>query len=200
MKKPSSSLLLIVPFLFLSCISTERAQPERRYHLIEAERSGAKSEQTAGIVRVRRFRISPRFDSRNLVYRTTDTAYETDFYNEFLTDPGSMLTESARKWLSASGRFKAVIDPSASLDEDAVLEGYVQTLYGDFRGAPSANMEVQVYLLRRGGGEDAIVFQKLYSKSLPLAAKSTDALLKGYSQCLSLILAELESDAGASTK
>lgn len=200
MKKPPVQPLALCFLFLLGCISTERAQPERRYHLIEAERSGQKGEETSGIVRVRRFRISPRFDSRNLVYRTAETAYESDFYNEFLADPGSMLTESTRKWLAASGRFKAVVDPSASVDEDVVLEGYVQTLYGDFRAAPAANLELQVYLIRRGGAEDAIVFQKLYAKSLPLAAKTSDALLKGYSQCLSAILAELETDAAASIK
>lgn len=192
MKKALPLLLLCA-----ACISTERAQPERRYHLVEAERSGAEGEHTDILLRVRRFRVSPRFDSRNLVYRTAETSYESDFYNEFLADPGSMLTESVRKWLAASGRFKAVLDPSASLDENLVLEAYVQSLYGDFRGPPSAVIELQVYLVRRGSAEDRIIFQKLYKKSVPLQAQTADALLKGYSQGLTSLLGELESDAAA---
>ena len=181
-----------------ACVSTERAQPERKYHLVEAERPPQTSEGGAAVLRIRRFRISPRFDSRNLVYRSSDTGYESDFYNEFLADPASMLTESTRKWLSLSGRFKAVLDPSASLEEDYVLEAYVQSLYGDFRSSPAAVLEMQVFLVRRGS--DSIVFQKLYTRSKPITAKSTDALLKGYSENLTSILTELESDAAASTK
>jgi cholesterol transport system auxiliary component len=190
-----------LPLLFLvlcSCISTERAQPERRYHLVEAERTGAAGEKTDLMLRLRRFRVSPRFDSRNLVYRTSDTSYESDFYNEFLADPGSMLTESTRKWLAASGRFKAVLDPSASLDENLVLEAFVQSLYADFRSSPAAVIEMQVYLVKRGSAEDRIVFQKLYSKTTPISEKTTDALLKGYSEGLAQLLTELESDAAAS--
>ncbi len=191
MKKALPLLLLCV----FGCISTERAHPERRYHLVEAERAGAAGEKTDVMLRIRRFRVSPRFDSRNLVYRNSDTSYESDFYNEFLADPGSMLTESVRKWLAASGRFKAVLDPSASLDENLVLEAYVQSLYGDFRAAPAAVIELQVYLVRRGSAQDTIVFQKLYTKVTPVTAQTTDALLKGYSQGLAALLSELESDA-----
>lgn len=193
-----AALLAALAAAASSCISTEKAQPERRYHLIEAERRGAAAEKTDLTIRVRRFRVSPRFDARNLVYRHSDTSYESDFYNEFLTDPASMFTESVRKWLSQSGRFASVLDPSASLEEDLVLEGYVQSLYGDFRSTPAAVLELQVYLIKRGGGKDSIVFQKLYTRAAPVPAKSTDALLKGYSEALASILSELESDAAAS--
>jgi ABC-type uncharacterized transport system auxiliary subunit len=101
-----------------------------------------------------------------------------------------------RKGLAASGLFKYVVGPSNQLQPNYVLEGSINSLYGDFQNlnAPAAVMEVEFFLHREQADNPGLVMQKRYLKSVPLSSRSADALVKGWDQALEGILAELISD------
>ena len=187
-------LLLI---LSVGCVSLERSYPDKRYFVIEApantDRSNPEGDQ---VLLVSGLRVSPRYADKSFVYRTSEAGYESDFYNQFLTSPDTMLSEEVRKGLAASPAFKYVIGPSNQLQPTYVLEGSVNALYGDFRNlnAPSAVLEIEFFLHNEDSANPGVVMQKRYMKTVPLSGRSPDALVKGWSQALGAILTDLNAD------
>ncbi|MCE9598528.1 MAG: hypothetical protein K8S54_11220 [Spirochaetia bacterium] len=201
MRKVRLHTVLLLPAALCSflagpgCVSTERDSPQKHFYIIEAARPKTEPvRQVDAVLKFRKFKVSPRFDTRSLIYRTGDVTYETDFYNEFLSDPGSMISENTRAWISESGAFKAVVDGSSSLAETFVLEGTIQDIYGDFRGQPATQLSMHIFLLAMEDSEYRIVFQKVFTASIPLQGKSSEFLIRGFNQTLSKQLTELERE------
>lgn len=179
------------------CVSLERSYPDRRYFVVElpvnSQRSNPSGDQTLVVAGLR---ISPRYADRSFVYRTSDAGYESDFYNQFLTSPDTMLGEELRKGLGASRLFKYVVGPSNQLQPNYVLEGSVNALYGDFRNLdqPAAVLEIEFFLHNEDSNHPGIVLHRRYEKRVPIGARSPEALVKGWSQALGAIVADLSAD------
>ncbi|MGH7886492.1 MAG: ABC-type transport auxiliary lipoprotein family protein [Candidatus Binatia bacterium] len=189
----------ILPLLILccGCVSLERSYPEKRYFVIVVPESANRSSSAGNrILSVSNLRISPRYADKNFVYRISEAGYEADFYNQFLTSPDLMIGEEVRKGLAASQVFKYVVGPSNQLQPNYVLEGSINTLYGDFRDAKmsAAFLEIEFFLHNEDAANPGIVMQKRYVKSVPLSERSPEALVKGWNDALNEILAALIVD------
>jgi cholesterol transport system auxiliary component len=179
------------------CVSLERSSPERHYFVIELPRSANSPEPASDLIlSVGNMRISPRYADRSLVYRTSDTSFESDFYNQFLTSPDTMISEELRKGLAAARQFKYVLGPADAQQPNYVLEGSVNALYGDFRNPsqPTAVLEIEVFLYNDNSNNSGLVAQKRYLKSVPVNERSPEALVKGWDQALQQIVAALAAD------
>lgn len=190
---------VVVSFLAVlegGCVTLERTYPDRRYFMIDV-RGGTNTEsRSAGVLAVPNLHISPRYADRNFIYRTSETEYETDFYNQFLSPPATMISEELRQALAAATPFKFVIGPTNSLAANYVLEGSINVLYGDFRdrAAPAAVMEIEFFLHNESPAASGIVMQKRYNTSVPLQESSPGALVQGWSRALEEIVAMLVDD------
>jgi len=195
-KQLAAGITLCV-FICSGCVTLERNSPERHYFAIELPQSVESSNSTSDrTLSVANLRISPRFADRSFVYRTSETGYESDFYNQFLTWPDTMITEELRKGLAASQEFKYVLGPADAEPPNYVLEGSVTGLYGDFRNSsqPAAVLEIEVFLYNENSSNAGIVMQKRYMKSVPLKEKSPEALVQGWDQALQQIVTALAGD------
>ena len=187
--------LLLSLFCF-GCVSLERSYPEKRYFVIEVKDAQSGNPGEGQILSVANLQISPRYADRGFIYRTSETEYESDFYNQFLSSPAVMITEEARKALAASAKFKFVVGPASPLTANYVLEGSINSLYGDFRkpSAAAAVLEIEFFLHNENPGNPGVVLQKRYLKSVPLTEKSPEALVRGWSEALDAIMAMLVAD------
>ncbi len=186
----------MLPFM-AGCLNLDKAYPEKRYFALEASRDeNMSSPDTGKVLTVRRFRVSPKFEGKGLVYRLGELGYESDFYNEFFISPSPMLTEEIRKRLAGSGLFKQVLLPSSLLDSTYILEGAVTALYGDYRvnTAPKAVMEIQFFLLHEIDNKPKLIFQSQYRKEEPFKTNMPDSLAKSWNSALNQILTEFETD------
>ena len=177
--------------------SGKELYPEKRYFILDASRDeDISSPDTEQVLTVRRFRVSPKYEGKGIVYRLKELNYESDFYNEFFISPVPMLTEEIRKRLAGAGLFKHVIDPSSLLDSTYILEGAVTALYGDYRvsTAPKAVMGIQFFLLQETAVSPKIIFQSQYHKEEPLNGNTPDALVKSWNTAFNRILTEFETD------
>jgi cholesterol transport system auxiliary component len=189
--------LLALLALCAACIGIERSYPDRRYFVLDAGANTNPSDSSANeTLQVSTVRVSPRYADRSFLYRTSEAGYESDFYNQFLIAPASLITEEVRKGLIGSQIFKYVISASSPLQPSYVLEGAVNALYGDFRNAesPRAVLEMEFFLTSEIPGKPGILMQKRYVKSIPLAGRSPEALVKGWNQGLEEILTSLAAD------
>ena len=180
------------------CVSVKQDYPEKRYFALSAARSSSPTVPTSvlnkPILRIRPFRVSPAYEGRGLVYRIGDLEFTSDFYNEFLVSPGLMFTNTFREWLSDAGIFQAVIDSPSQVLPDYVLEGAVNSMYGDYRdeNAPKAVIEVQLFLINASKSKSAIELQKTYKQETPIAENSPSALVGGWNRGLEIILNDFE--------
>jgi cholesterol transport system auxiliary component len=188
-------LLLFIPCA--GCVSLERSYPDKRYFVIDAPVSAnpANSPGDKNLL-VSNLRISPRYADKGFIYRTSDSGYESDFYNQFLIAPDSMLSEELRKGLAAAHVFKYVVGPSNALQPNYVLEGSVNALYGDFRNLskPAAVLEIEFFLHNEETANSGILLQKRYTRAVPISGRSPEALVKGWSQALEGIISLLVGD------
>ena len=200
MNRSHNRIVRAILLLFISCygcVSLERSYPEKRYFVLEASESVIKANPVGDrILSVSNLRVSPRYADRSFVYRISEAGYETDFYNQFLTAPDVMIGEEVRRGLGASRVFKYVVGPSNQLQPNFVLEGSINTLYGDFRNlnAPAAVLEIEFFLHNEDAANPGIVMQKRYVKSVPLSERSPEALVKGWNDALNEIVTSLVAD------
>jgi uncharacterized lipoprotein YmbA len=179
------------------CFTLTKPFPEKQFYVLDTSRSGDQSPTIAGsVLKVRQFPTVPEFQGRELVYRTHDLQYESDFYHEWFVSPSAMVTQQVQKWMGASGLFRYVLDGSSVVDETHVLEGSVLALYGDYREKriPKAVMELRIQLVQETPRGTSVTFQHDYHQSIPALDESPVALVNGWNECLQRILIALEDD------
>jgi cholesterol transport system auxiliary component len=194
--------LLALLALCAACVGIERSYPDKRYYVLEVPGKTNPSNPTASeTLEVSNIRVSPRYADRSFVYRTSESGYESDFYNQFLIAPASLITEEVRKGLVETQTFKHVIGSASQSQPNYALEGAVNALYGDFRNAdaPRAVLEMEFFLSSDIPAKPGILLQKRYAKSIPLTGRSPEALVKGWNQALEEILTSLAADLKAAT-
>jgi ABC-type uncharacterized transport system auxiliary subunit len=170
--------------------------PERRFYTLAAERPGAAATPAKdGVLRVRRFTASKLSEGNELVTRSGEAEYETDFYNAFFAPPAAQLTEQAQRWMGASGLFSAVVGTGSTLPETHVLEGNLISLYTDGReNRGEAVLALQVMLVRVSSDPSTVVFVKTYKVGERATPAVPETSVKGWNAGLQRILAELEAD------
>jgi hypothetical protein len=183
--------------LSTGCVGALKSDyPERRFYTLSAQRPGtALTPAKDGVLRIRRFSASKLSEGSELVSRSSETEYETDFYNAFFAPPATQLTEQAQRWLGSAGLFSAVVGTGSSIPETHVLEGNVVSLYMDDREKWGvAVLELQFMLVRVGSDPSAVVFQKSYKTDERPPSGSRESVVKAWNVCLGKILTELEAD------
>ena len=150
-----------------------------------------------GVLVLRSCEISPLFAGRALVYRTGVNTYENDPYAGFLVAPNRVVALPIRAFLANSGLFTSVLEPDGLAMADQFLQINVDDLCGDFQtpGQPAAVLSLRIVLFdAKGGKPGKIVFQKAYSRRLPISHNTAAALVAGWNQALGEILNEVASD------
>jgi len=205
MKKLLSNLwhgAFILLALASGCVGIERSYPDKRYFVLEVNRNVNPSNPPGnGVLQIANIRVSPRYEDKGFIYRTSGSSYESDFYNQFLVSPAALLGEELRKGLAQSQIFRHVINASSQLEPTHVLEGVVDALYGDFRepGAPKAVLEMEFFLRKESASKADIVAAKRYARSVAVNGRSPEALVKGWNEALDAILSALVADLKSAT-
>ncbi|MFA6600021.1 MAG: hypothetical protein WC352_08165 [Candidatus Omnitrophota bacterium] len=148
-------------------------------------------------VRFDAFSAVPAFADRYLTYRTSETAYEQDFYNQLMTSPAKMTGDQAASWMKGSALVSVVAPLEVPMTPDYVVNGQLLELFGDYRNAssPKAVLHIQLTVSRpASSGTAEVLFQKVYPVDLAIDRPSPKALTEGWSLCLGQIMADFEND------
>jgi cholesterol transport system auxiliary component len=193
---PFACALLLLGFSCAGCVTLQRSYPERRYFMIDVQARRSSNHDGTRVLSVANLHISPRYADRNFIYRISETEYEPDFYNQFLSAPATMISEELRRALAAAAPFQFVIGPANSQSAHYVVEGSINLLYGDFRNfnAPAAVLEIEFFLHNDDPAKSALVMQKRYHRSVTLKERSPEALVQGWNQALEEIVAAFVAD------
>ena len=197
MRKTVFLLLSIVFIALAGCLGISQPYPDITMYSLNLERKADQpKEEGALALKMTTFYVSPRFESKSLVYKTSDFVYETDYYNKFMVSPSSMISEQVNQWLSASPKIKYLADSRFSRHVDYTLEGDVLELYGDFRDKdkPKAVLTIELGLLDEAKSPPETVLQEIYSQEIVLDERSVSKLINAFNQGLRNIMLDFEAD------
>lgn len=188
-----AGLLLL---LSTGCFQVEKSAPVKHQFILDVTRPGeAQAPESDAVLLVDPFQDSPPYEGKGLKYRKKDLTFESDFYNEFFTPPGLMISEEVVQWLSRSGLFAHVLSDAGTLLPTYTLDGTVQVIQGDYRAVPPrAVLEIEFVLTKGTGYGSKIVFQKTYKRDIPAPGGRPENLVAAWNKGLFEILESLEKD------
>lgn len=183
-------------FVLGGCVNLSKSYPEKHSYILEAVHSGEMRASIPGtVLKVRKFRVSPTSEGKELVYRTSDARYEGDFYNEWFVPPNAMLTQQIMNWLTSAGLFQYVMDSSGPLPATHMLEGTLTALHGDYRATPArAVLAVQFLFLHEASAQGEVLWHREYRNEVDIMEQTPEALVSGWNEALRLILSALDED------
>ncbi|MCC6198553.1 MAG: membrane integrity-associated transporter subunit PqiC [Burkholderiales bacterium] len=176
--------------------SCSRPQPVKGQFVLEPALPPPVAKTQQGLLRVGSLTVAAPFRGRQFVFRETDLKFETDYYNEFLVAPGANIGEATARALAAAKVFTAVAPASVTVDPDWLLDGFVESLYGDGRNMskPVAVLTI-VYFLRPVAGDAGVpVWSRRYERQVPFTTGSAADYVAAQNKALGEILAELARD------
>jgi len=190
------SFVLLSGLWILGCTPGGGPASERRFFLLDLQREGQTLNQPLKdmVLMVRPFSLAPGYQPKELTYRTGEFEYESDYYNQFVTDIGQQMAEQTRKWLSQSGCCAHVVPPGSSLNATHVLEGNITRLYGDFRdkAKAQASMSITFYLIDMTSRPPNVVLSDSIDTQIPITEATAESLIKAYQTGLQQILENFE--------
>jgi cholesterol transport system auxiliary component len=190
------AFVLLSEMFILGCNPGGGPGGQRRYFLLDLQREGQKlnEPQKDVVLMVRPFTLSPGYNAKELTYRKSEFQYESDYYNQFITDVGQQVAEQTRKWLSQSGYFAHLVTPGSTMSATYILEGNITRLYGDFRDKSNAKafMSITFYLIDITNRKPNVVLSDSIYTQNPIKEATAESLIKAYQDCLHEILENLE--------
>lgn len=179
--------------LVLGACSLSRPNPDQSSWLVTPERTAAPRATPVNMhLKMGNFSANAPYDGKSLVYRMSDNKYEKDFYNVYLVYPRDMVANATQKWLTQSNAFTLIIEQPTTFFPMYQLQGVIDEFYGDYRDQPTAVVTIQFYASSSFNGKNGMFSTPRITKRVPLADKSTQALINGQQQALSEVLQELE--------
>jgi len=169
---------------------------EKRHFDLQVKRGEAKPPRAGGpTLAVRRVMVSPRYDGREMVYRTGPTDFSSDFYNLYFVSPSQMLGQDLRQWLAQSGVFGHVLDSATLVRPDLTLETNAAVFCGDYSMKPGkAVVEMQFLLLDERDPDTPVIFSRDYRREEPLTGGEPRDLVEGLRRAVAGIYGDLEND------
>lgn len=194
--RASAAGLLLAALAAAGCFSRiEPQRLERNRFLLAPVRGVDPSPSGVGRLRVERPAVASLFAQKGFTYRTGESTYDNDFYNEFFAPPGTVVQSALVSWLRESGRF-AEVGGDGLLDPDWILTGRVEQLYADLRsgGAPRAILELELRLVDARVPSRDVVFAARYRREEQAGEASGRAIVDAWSRALADVATELEGD------
>lgn len=179
------------------CLDLKKSYPDKRSFVLDIGPPQPEALSNGSMVlKLTKFRVSPLFAGRAMVYRVADLQYESDFYDEWFVAPATLVTQQTHSWLSRSAGFQVVALGMNHVEPSHLLEGTVTAFYGDFRDAPRAVFGLELQLLDAMNDRPPF-FRRTYQQDVPLGDRSPDALARGLTEALRLVLVEVSKDLAA---
>ena len=160
--------------------------------------SGEHVVYTGPVISVRLNPVSAvsQFADRYLTYRTDESRYESDFYNQLMASPAVMIQDQAQVWLKESAVIEFVLPTDVATNPYYLINGKVLEFYGDYRKAdqPKAVLKMEWTVSKSDTEGIKVLFQKVYPEAVSITRTSPRLLVEGWNQALAKGLSEFEAD------
>jgi ABC-type uncharacterized transport system auxiliary subunit len=194
---------LALTLLISGCGAFSKDYPDKRYFSLVIDRPGApRPTQDTVALKVRTFEVSRAYEGQELIYRQGELDWASDFYSLLLVSPTDLVTDTTIKWLGQAKLFAQVVPQTSRLKATHYLEGYIESLYGDYSDPANPRAVVSIAFLAMDEREldTRVAYQRSFRREEPLADDSVEELIRAYERAFRGILADLEADLAAGLK
>lgn len=179
-----------------SILPSPKMEPAKRY-MFSMDAAALEKAQDASraipTIHIRRLAAASPFKGRAFVYKLAENRFEQDMYHIFISPPEGLLTE----YIAQSFNAQRAALPVASSTADLILDGVVESLYGDYtdKNTPAAVIAIR-FSLFTWSSKNTPVFLETLSARHPLPDNTADALVEGWNQALADIMNQLANHLG----
>jgi ABC-type uncharacterized transport system auxiliary subunit len=163
-------LLALAPLAACTVLPQRPYQEVQRFALDPERPRQATALAGAPVLLVRPLRAAPGLDLRGLRMVEPNGQVMVTYWQEWAAPPAELAEEAMRRWLAASGLFRAVTLPGSRLRPDLVLEGELIRLQAEpATGTASAALSLLLLTEPQGAAREArILGQFLAEGSAPI--------------------------------
>jgi len=189
------AIMSLVTLLAAGC-SFVRPSPVKQTFLLDPALPTAVAATHTGTARVGIVTVAAPFRGKPFVFRGAELKYESDFYDEFLVQPSSIVGDATARALISAKVFSTVSPPGIAAEADWIIDCFVEALYGDVRKAPAsmAVLEMTYYVTRANAVNGAPSWSKKYARRVAVKANTAEAYVVAQNAALGEILEELVRD------
>lgn len=185
----------------LASCSFVRTSPVKATFLLEPALPPPVAKAQPGVLRVGTINVAAPFRGRAFIVRESELKYDSDYYYEFLSPPGTIIGDATVRALTSARVFSTVLPLGVQAESDWMLEGFVGTIHGDARvpAQSAAVLQITYYLSRTTAGTGVPFWNRGYEKRIPFEGGSSSRYVAALNNALTEVLAELARDLAAAT-
>jgi len=191
----------VVATLLTLCVvgcGLRKPYPAKEYYSIDVPPPpGTAQDRREPVLRVSPVRIAPPFDDPTFHYKVADQRFEPDYYVNFYTKPGEIITGELLDWLAGAGPYRNVVDAGSQVAATRTLETRILKLYGDYTAEPRAVVSAKFFLLDTTTADARLLFERTYTQTVDLPGRDPARLVDGWSKALQRVFEDLTRDLGA---
>ncbi len=149
------------------------------------------------VIRLKRFNVSPIYNSNKIIYRDQSFKRESYFYHKWQANPGDLVSHLLCRDIRRSGLFKAILPHDSTLFASHVLEGTVDDIFEyDMDESWKAVLSVSIVLMIENGASSSkdILFQKTYNVTSLCKQKRPEALVAAMSHAIKMLSKQIIED------
>jgi ABC-type uncharacterized transport system auxiliary subunit len=170
------------------CASLRSAPPVRTFRLTYRPPEPSGAAPLPATVRVMPFGIVSAYDSQAFLYRTGPYDVGIDYYNRWVGNPSTMITDLVARDLAASKTVLAVFQEPTAVPVDYELTGYIETLEERDQGSDcTAHLRVRISITHVTREQRRVVLQENLVADTPCTAGDAESFAAAMSQSVEQI-------------
>lgn len=179
------------------CVSFgDKTPPQKNYLLTLNTGPIPKKHLTKFNLLINEVTAVPPYNMGSFIYRVSKEQYLSDYYHVFMVSPPAQLTDLFSQYFLSQPLFENVqTSATQTLNPDYEMQIKLLALYADYRHSarPMAVMTFRLGLYKNGK-DQALLYNKVYTARVPLAAKTNPALVVAWNQALRQLLPSMYAD------
>ncbi len=189
-------LLLLLAALCACACSLSKPYPDKQLYAFDVKPPERYAVGRGPVIRVDPVQVTHPFSERMFFYRVGSAEFKSDYYSNFVAEPGRLITAELIEWLPATEQFEAVVDASSTVKADRSIQLIINELYGDMSDPqrPQAVVAARFFLLDESKVETQVLFTRDYREAVLLNGTGGDALVAAWSEALGRIFEQMASD------
>ncbi len=135
------------------------------------------------VVRVMPFGVAAPYNREVFVYRTGPYDVGIDYYDRWISNPATMLTDLVARDLAASQSVRAVLQSPSALPSDYELSAQIETFEErDDEDTCAAHLRLRALLVRSMRGDRSVAMQQNFVVDEPCARGDVDSYVAAMSR------------------
>ena len=190
------SILLVLTASLGACGLSKPYPAKQLYALDVPPPARYTSEPGGTTLRVQPVRMTEPYGNEEFHYRVGPARVETDYYANFVDEPGRLITAEFIEWLAKTAAYRAVVDASSTVETDRSVQLVINELYGDTSDArlPRAVVAARVFLLDESKVETRVLLMRDYRETEIVSGEGGDALVEAWGAALARIFEQVAAD------